>query len=448
MNDTTPNEIIVTDHDVLKGRGVHISSHPGNKRFRALVQARYDGRYCSGFSTSEKKALGEEIVVHIQSLTPPGRFLKREGRCHSARGLDGPWEEMTGKESIKKACQALRDCNRPDREGYASKIPIPSDVLESTYNRVQSGISLKQHAAAVLRQQQQQSQSRKSARKKLKPAPIAPARPAVLASAAFAATDATMDLKPSATETKIDGSNDETPHVVQDTASLLNGGLTEDPHQELDLKPPPVAPVARAQPEQAISSSSSNVVGSTGTTTPVPWGPPAATNMAHVDHTPVGHHPFRQQHETYEARPVPVSGSHHSGSPNAPMAECPLSHRKPGPPTASGLMAAGLSAPFSPVTSVMWNQQEPEEENHHDHEEHHPAFGYPGTDQLEAEDSVALGWRLFPPIAPYPSAASHAAPDAALLGSVQHAPYDFPLLDGDDDQDHHHDHADDMNRLV
>ena len=34
--------IEVTDHDVLCGRGVNISQHPGNERFRALVNTRQD----------------------------------------------------------------------------------------------------------------------------------------------------------------------------------------------------------------------------------------------------------------------------------------------------------------------------------------------------------------------------------------------------------------------
>jgi hypothetical protein len=142
--------IVVNDHDVLCGRGVNISQHPGNERFRALVNTRTDESYCTSFTTSEKRALADEIINHIQLLDPPGRFLKRSGRSQSSRGLNGPWEELSPKECIKKACQALRDCNRTDRSGYAAQVHIPEDVKENAEERAITGLSLKEHAAAAV----------------------------------------------------------------------------------------------------------------------------------------------------------------------------------------------------------------------------------------------------------------------------------------------------------
>ena len=142
--------IEVHNHDVLCGRGVNIAQHPGNERFRALVNTRQDESYCTTFSTSEKRALAEEIVGHIRKLDPPGRFLKRSGRSHSSRGLHGPWEELSHRECIKKTCQALRDCNRQDREGYGAQVMAPTDVAVSNEERVKSGLSLKAHAAAAV----------------------------------------------------------------------------------------------------------------------------------------------------------------------------------------------------------------------------------------------------------------------------------------------------------
>jgi hypothetical protein len=137
-------------HDVLSGRGVNIAQHPGNERFRALVNTRYDESYCSTFSTSEKRALANEIIDHIKALDPPGRFLKRNGKSHSNRGLLGPWEELTPKEIMKKTCQALRDCNRNDRTGYAVAVTVPRDVIQNAQQRSMSGLTLKQHAAAAV----------------------------------------------------------------------------------------------------------------------------------------------------------------------------------------------------------------------------------------------------------------------------------------------------------
>jgi hypothetical protein len=142
--------IVIYDHDVLCGRGVNIAQHPGNERFRTLVNTRFDESYCTTYTTSEKRALAEEIIKHINCLDPPGRFLKRCGRSQTSRGLNGPWEELSLQESIKKTCQALRDCNRTDRTGYAAQVAVPQDVQDNAEKRKVSGLSLKEHAAAAV----------------------------------------------------------------------------------------------------------------------------------------------------------------------------------------------------------------------------------------------------------------------------------------------------------
>lgn len=142
----TKPPIVVTDNDVLSGRGVNIAAHPGNERFRTLVTTRADDSYCESYSASEKKAVAEEIVQHISSLNPPGRFLKREGRGQVSRGLNGPWEELTRREAIKKTCQALRDCNRSDRESYASGVAPPEDVKAVVEQLAVDGVALKERA--------------------------------------------------------------------------------------------------------------------------------------------------------------------------------------------------------------------------------------------------------------------------------------------------------------
>jgi hypothetical protein len=145
----------VTHHDVLGGRGVSISQHAGNERFRALVFSRADADYCSTYTTEEKRAVAEEIVDHINSLDPPGRFLKRpkgyggSSRSASATSLTGPWEEISRTEAIKKTCQALRDCNRRDRTGYGVSVVakiLPPDVAEVWQSHAESGMTKKQLA--------------------------------------------------------------------------------------------------------------------------------------------------------------------------------------------------------------------------------------------------------------------------------------------------------------
>eukprot|EP00584_Thalassiosira_punctigera_P002448 CAMPEP_0172540434 /NCGR_PEP_ID=MMETSP1067-20121228/11460_1 /TAXON_ID=265564 ORGANISM="Thalassiosira punctigera, Strain Tpunct2005C2" /NCGR_SAMPLE_ID=MMETSP1067 /ASSEMBLY_ACC=CAM_ASM_000444 /LENGTH=378 /DNA_ID=CAMNT_0013326297 /DNA_START=294 /DNA_END=1427 /DNA_ORIENTATION=- len=139
--------IVVTENDVLSGRGVNIAAHPGNERFRTLVTTRADTTYCETYSATEKKAVAEEIVRHISNLDPPGRFLKREGRGQVSRGLNGPWEELSRRESIKKTCQALRDCNRSDRATYAHGVAAPADVKSVAEELATSGVALRERAA-------------------------------------------------------------------------------------------------------------------------------------------------------------------------------------------------------------------------------------------------------------------------------------------------------------
>jgi len=145
----TNGEIVVHNHDVLSGRGVHIAHHPGNERFRTLVTSFTDKHYCTSYTVAEKKALAVQIIHHIRSLDPPGRFLKREGKAAASRGLAGPWQVLTERETIKKACQALRDCNRQDRVGYADGVKPPEDVKKIAENLSQSGLSVRERAVAA-----------------------------------------------------------------------------------------------------------------------------------------------------------------------------------------------------------------------------------------------------------------------------------------------------------
>lgn len=141
--------IVVHDNDVLSGRGVIIAEHPGNKRYRALISTHYDKDYCETYTTSEKRAVAENIIKHIRELDPPGRFLQRDGNCKKVRGLAGPWEVINHDAVVKKVCQGLRDCNRQDRKGYANGVQQPEDVRVSLEKRKQSGLTNKQQATAA-----------------------------------------------------------------------------------------------------------------------------------------------------------------------------------------------------------------------------------------------------------------------------------------------------------
>jgi len=141
--------IIVNDHDVLSGRGVNIAHHAGNERFRTLITTYHDESYCTSYSASEKRAVATEIIGHIHALDPPGRFLKRLGKGQISRGLNGPWQALSDKESVKKTCQALRDCNRADRSGYADGVSVPLDVVVMAQKVSETGLTTKQRATVA-----------------------------------------------------------------------------------------------------------------------------------------------------------------------------------------------------------------------------------------------------------------------------------------------------------
>ena len=116
------NPFGVHDHDVLSGRGAFVNGHVGNARLRKLAMER-KAQFDAGNYT-EKRALATEIVTHIRSLDPPGRFLKRADSKQpgeSTEGLitaegEGLWEELLDEKAIHKACQVMRDIARPDRK--------------------------------------------------------------------------------------------------------------------------------------------------------------------------------------------------------------------------------------------------------------------------------------------------------------------------------------------
>jgi len=140
--------VIVHKNDVLSGRGVYIAHHPGNQRFRTLIKTYSDDSFCASYST-EKRAVAKEIIRHIHELSPPGRFLKfSDGGIPTAYNWN--WMVLSESEAIKKTRQALRDCNRHDRTGYAYNIEVPTDVEVKAKIISDAGLTIKQRASAAV----------------------------------------------------------------------------------------------------------------------------------------------------------------------------------------------------------------------------------------------------------------------------------------------------------
>jgi len=145
MTDLPFKPILVNDNDVLSGRGLYIARHPGNERFRTLIKVFRDDAYCQSYSIKEKRAVAKEVMVHIHALDPPGRFLKLERNLSYGK----VWKVLSEFETMQKTCQALRDCNRQDRSGYATTILSPIDVVTKAKILSKTGQTIKQRAFAA-----------------------------------------------------------------------------------------------------------------------------------------------------------------------------------------------------------------------------------------------------------------------------------------------------------
>ena len=96
---TTPCE--PTASDVLCGRGGTINTHPGNAKYRQLVEQR-KRVYLTARFKREKRLISESIIKEIRNQSPPGRFLNRDAK-------DGDWYDIGDIKAREKTSQALRE---------------------------------------------------------------------------------------------------------------------------------------------------------------------------------------------------------------------------------------------------------------------------------------------------------------------------------------------------
>jgi len=103
--------LLVTDHDILCGRGGLTNHHKGNKRFRDIV-ALHRPDYVRA-PKIQKPSVARVIVRAIRNGDPPGRFLKKDATT-------GKWFDIGDKKAAEKTSQALREKSDEEKEG---KIP-------------------------------------------------------------------------------------------------------------------------------------------------------------------------------------------------------------------------------------------------------------------------------------------------------------------------------------
>jgi len=88
------------ENDILLGRGGNNNKHIGNEKLRALARSQVE-RYRSS-TKKDKSKISRELVFYVRSMSPPGRFLKRNA-------FNEQWEDVGDDVAREKTSQALRD---------------------------------------------------------------------------------------------------------------------------------------------------------------------------------------------------------------------------------------------------------------------------------------------------------------------------------------------------
>ena len=114
----------ISQNDVLCGRGGLTNHHPGNVFFRRLVRIKQEA-YLKA-SKREKAGVAREIVDLIRSLSPSGRFLKKDPQN------PGVWIEIGDRKAREKTSQALREGAPELREELVSEKKQLKEELTET----------------------------------------------------------------------------------------------------------------------------------------------------------------------------------------------------------------------------------------------------------------------------------------------------------------------------
>lgn len=88
------------ENDVMYGRGGGTNHHPGNKRYRKMVEDR-KLEYVNS-KRLDKPLVALEIIRVWRAQLPPGRFLKLDEKT-------GLWNDVGDKKAREKTSQALRE---------------------------------------------------------------------------------------------------------------------------------------------------------------------------------------------------------------------------------------------------------------------------------------------------------------------------------------------------
>lgn len=129
-------------YDVLGGRGGETNNHYGNILFRSLVKDKK--LLYKSLGRENKTLLAKSIVLAIQAMNPPGRFLVKQKQNKKM------FVPITFQQAVDKTCQALREksSNTPsqneikdiDEQGPNKRLrtmndlPLPTSGINSSSN--------------------------------------------------------------------------------------------------------------------------------------------------------------------------------------------------------------------------------------------------------------------------------------------------------------------------
>lgn len=196
------NPFGVHDHDILCGRGAFVNGHIGNQRLRKLALERKTAFDAGNYT--EKRSLASEIVTIIKALDPPGRFLKRaskknddgaadgdESKEEDVKEQEGEWEELSDEKSIHKACQVMRDIDRPDRKDREERRAKKKQKLIDTKTGKAPEVKEEEAAAVVVVVEEKKEEKKEE-----------PGSETAAVEEAVAATEAALDKALDAAATK------------------------------------------------------------------------------------------------------------------------------------------------------------------------------------------------------------------------------------------------------
>ena len=121
---------IITEFDVYCGRDKRNHSHPGNKRFRDLIQANRD-RYQNAALREYKTRITSDIIDMVHSYG--GRFLRLDEASNTWYQVDGAYIH----DKVSHALRSARDPLRPKvQKKRLAKIEGPTAAEDEAFWRL------------------------------------------------------------------------------------------------------------------------------------------------------------------------------------------------------------------------------------------------------------------------------------------------------------------------